>query len=98
MEELKEAKENVANTVLEAARLTKTDPWYMDDLDIVLKQLKKNKSRDPHGLVNELFKEETAGDDLKLAILKLMNRIKDEQIYPVAISKGRLVFSYELSS
>ena len=82
MEDLKEAKENVANTVLEAARLTKTDPWYMDDLDIVLKQLKKNKSRDPHGLVNELFKEETAGDDLKLAILKLMNRIKDEQIYP----------------
>ena len=67
---------------MEAARNNKTDPWDMDDLDIVLAKLKNNKSTDPHGLANKLLKEETAGEDLKLAILNLMNRIKDEQIYP----------------
>jgi exonuclease III len=82
MEDIKQAKENVADKVLEAARTIKTDPWDMDNLDTVLKNLKKNKSRDPHGLINELFKEETAGDDLKKALLNLMNRIKNEQIYP----------------
>ena len=54
----------------------------MTDLEIVLNNMKNNKSRDPNGLVNELFKKETAGEDLKCAILMLMNRVKDEQIYP----------------
>ena len=40
------------------------------------------KSRDPYGLANELFMPGVAGDDLKLAILKLMNKIKEEQKYP----------------
>ena len=67
---------------MEAAKNTKTDPWDITNLEIVLNNLKKNKSRDPNGLVNELFKKETAVDDLKLATLMLMNRINDEQIYP----------------
>ena len=67
---------------MESAGKNKTAPWDMEDLDIVLKKLKNNKSRDPHGLANELFKDEAAGEDFKLAILHLMNRIKDEQIYP----------------
>ena len=54
----------------------------MKHLEKVLKNLKKNKSRDPLGYCNELFRPEVAGDDLKLAILKLMNRIKDDQIFP----------------
>ena len=47
-----------------------------------MKNLKKQKSRDPYGLANDIFRPEVAGDDLKLALLKLMNRIKDEQRYP----------------
>ena len=47
-----------------------------------MKYLKKDKSRDPHDYCNELFKEDVAGDDLKLAVLKLMNRIKKDQIFP----------------
>ena len=54
----------------------------MEDLDKVLKSLKKQKSRDPFGLANDLFRPDVAGDDLKLAVLKLMNMIKNEQIYP----------------
>ena len=54
----------------------------MQDLEAVLKKLKKQKCRDPYGLANDLFRPEVAGDDLKLAIINLMNKIKEEQIYP----------------
>jgi hypothetical protein len=42
----------------------------MDDLQTVLKQLKKGKSQDPFGYPNEIFHSDVAGDDLKLALLK----------------------------
>ena len=45
-----------------------TPAWTMDDLNTVLAQLKKNKSRDPMGFTNELFKSECAGEDLKRAV------------------------------
>ena len=64
------------------AKLNETPPWNIQDLKNVLDKLKNNKSRDPNGLANELFKEEAAGEDFKVAILKLMNRIKNEQKYP----------------
>ena len=54
----------------------------MDDLNIVLEKLKNEKSPDPFGFVNELFKPNVAGQDLKLAILKLVNRIKEEGRLP----------------
>ena len=44
------------------------EPWTMKNLDVVLKYLKRNKSRDPLGYANELFRPETAGEDLILAI------------------------------
>ena len=42
----------------------KSDPWTEDDIRKVLKSLKNDKCRDPLGLVNEIFKPPTAGDDL----------------------------------
>ena len=77
LEHVKDAKEKLADILMEKARLNKTPPWTMEELELVLNKLKKDKSRDPNGLANELFKKEAAGEDLKTAILKLMNRIKD---------------------
>ena len=54
----------------------------MEQLETVLNYLKKNKSRDPFGYANDLFQVEVAGDDLKKAVLMLLNRSKKEQIYP----------------
>ena len=82
LEHIKIAKEKLCKKRMEVARNNKTPEWSMEDLNKVLKQLKTNKSRDPLGLCNELFRLEVAGDDLKLALLKLMNKIKDEQVYP----------------
>ena len=64
LEDMKEAKEKAAKRVMEAAKNNKTYPWDMMDIEIVLNNMKNNKSRDPNGLVNELFKKETAGEDL----------------------------------
>ena len=56
----------------------KRDDWTEDDLKLVLKDLKNGTSRDPFGYNNELFKSEIAGKDLHLAVLKLMNKIKQQ--------------------
>ena len=37
----------------------------MDDLDLALTNLKNNKSRDPEGYANEIFKHGVIGQDLK---------------------------------
>ena len=54
-------------------------------MDVVLKYLKKNKSRDPLDLANELFLPNVAGHDLKVAVLRLVNKIKEKQEYPEAL-------------
>ena len=82
LENVKKDKEELCRRRLEKARNSKTEPWKIEDIEAVLKYLKKNKSKDPFGYINELFGEDVAGDDLKLAILILMNRIKTEQVYP----------------
>ena len=51
-------------------------------MDRVLKDLKRVETRDPHGLINELFKPEVLGEDLKLGILSLFNCNKQEQKLP----------------
>ena len=45
--------------------MTPSKPWNMVNLEKVLKSLKKDKCRDPHGLVNELFFTNIAGAQLK---------------------------------
>ena len=42
-------------------------------------------TRDPHGYANEIFRPEVAVQDLKVAILRLMNKIKEDQVYPKAL-------------
>ena len=82
IEHIKDAKEMLCKKLLELAKCNKTPAWTIKDLNLVLKNLKKQKSRDPYGLANDLFRPEVAGSDLKLALLKLMNKIKDDQEYP----------------
>ena len=39
--------------------------WTMCDLERALENLKNNKSRDSEGLINEIFKKDVIGKDLK---------------------------------
>ena len=85
LKHIKDSKELLCAKYLEVAKANKTPPWTMHQLEKALKNLKKGKSRDPFGYCNELFMSEAAGDDLKNAILKMMNKIKDDQVYPVCL-------------
>ena len=66
---------------MKEASANKTTDWDMEDLDI-LKYLKKGKSTDALGYINEMFKPEVIGSDLKLAILKIMNNTKKGKTFP----------------
>ena len=73
-------REDLCDTRIKKARKDITPEWTNVHVNHVIKNLKKKKSRDPHGYSNEII--QSGGDDLKLAILKLMNNIKRQQIFP----------------
>jgi len=75
-------RENLCDQRLEEAQANKTPEWTITELEVVLNQLKNDKSKDPLDLPNELFKPENIGSDLKVALLKLMNQIKCQQKVP----------------
>ena len=83
---------------LKLCKSNKTDQWSMEDLKEVLKHLKKDKSRDPEGYANELFKEDVAGSDLLEALLKLMNLIKNKQQYPEVLEKCNITSLHKKKS
>ena len=56
--------------------------WQMNDLDKALKSLKNNKTMDPHGIINEVFKEGCVGSDLKESLLFLFNGVKSNLFIP----------------
>ena len=67
---------------MKQAKENKTPDWNLIDLEEGLKNLKNNKAGDALGRINELYKPEVLGSALKLALLKLMNKIKQQQILP----------------
>ena len=73
----------------------KSEQWNENDLEKVLKELKKNKSRDPHGLINELFKPGVIGSDLRGSLLSLLNGIKDNCHIPEFIKWANITSIYK---
>ena len=52
------------------------------DLSQALHDLKNKKSRDPHGLINEIFKGDVSGSNLNDSLLLLFNCLKSELYFP----------------
>ena len=80
LEKHKEEREKLCEQRIEKAKKNVTPNWKKEDVVLVVKQLKKKKSRDPDGYSNELI--QNGGEDLTLAILKMMNNIKKQQKFP----------------
>ena len=74
--------ESLLRKRLAITRFRKTAPWAVKDVIAVMKSLKTNKSRDPHGMSPLLFKFSNAGADLIHSITVLMNRVKDQCFIP----------------
>ena len=75
-------KEELCKLRLDFSKLNKSPQWTKPQLVKVLSSLKNNKSRDPHGIVNEIFKPGVAGDKLISSLLIMFNRIKSEITFP----------------
>ena len=58
----------------------------MHDLDKVVRQLKKNKTQDPSGLINELFKPGVIGIDLKKGTFVTVQWMQAEPNYSTVSS------------
>ena len=97
LEGLRKLKEELCEERIKLSKLTKSSSWTIEDLRKVLKSLKPNKCRDPHGMINELFKPGVIGKNLETSLLTLLNKVKEEMIIPefmelvniVSIYKGR---------
>ena len=61
---------------LESLKKKEAVLWTLEDLEEATKSLKNNQARDPNGMLNELFKPNVAGKDLKIALVGLMNLVQ----------------------
>lgn len=61
----------------------------------VLSKLKNGKSRDPHGMINELFKPGVCGTDLQDSLLMMLNQSKLEIDIPKFMEIAYIVSIYK---
>ena len=92
---LKTDKEKLCELRVEKAKNNKSEPWTKYDLEEALKSLKKGKSRVLNDMCNELFSSEHTGSDLKMATLVLMNKIKEQLVYPHALKACNITSIYK---
>ena len=75
-------KTELFNLRLDLAKRRKSQTCTLTHLEAAIKYLKKDKARDPNGLINELFKDDVAGKDFKISLLSLLNKIREENFIP----------------
>ena len=82
LRELQRLKEILCQKRIDIAKHIKSKQWNMKELEKVLNSLQKRKCRDPQGFINELFKNASAGTDLKQSLLDMLNKTKDTLVIP----------------
>ena len=82
LKDLENLKEELCKKRLELSKMFKSKAWDLKSLKKILSKLKNNKARDPHGLINDLFKPGVCGSDLEKSLLSMFMRIKEEIIFP----------------
>ena len=92
---MEEVTNNLCEKRLKTTKNNKSKLWTMNDLDEVIKFLEKDKSRDALGQAHEIFRNEAAGSDLKLAILKMMSLIKRQSKYPETLEQYNITTLYK---
>ena len=93
LETLEEMKEYLFQLRMDICKDKKSRKWTLDDLENVFKTLKNNKARDAHGHTYELFKH--GGADLKSSLVKLLNLVKEKQIYPTMFQPANITSLYK---
>ena len=86
LKQLKKGKKRIFLMKLKLAESNKSKPWTLSDLDKALGALKNNKSRDPEGFLNEIFKKNVIGTNLKHSMVSMFNRIRQKRLIPVFLN------------
>ena len=94
-EELKTLKEHLCAKRLEFVKMKPFQPWVEKDLKKVLQSLKINKSRDPHSLINEIFKPRVIWSDLFNSLIMMYNGIKLEFEIPDILQLANIISIYK---
>ena len=72
----------IFNLKMKLSKLSRSKEWTMKDLEKALGDLKNNKSRDYEGYINEIFKKDVIGTNLKDSLLLMFNQLKKENLIP----------------
>ena len=83
LESMKMRKKLIFKMKMKLANSSESAMWTMRDLDRALSGLKNNKSRDVDGYVNEIFKKNVIGDNLKSSLLEMFNKLKKNKMIPL---------------
>ena len=90
LKHIEELKIKTFELKLGEAKKKKSPDWTMNDLDKVLKDINRNKSRDPDGINRSIFHLDTIGVNLKDSLLILFNKIKSEGQVPKFMKKAHI--------
>ena len=90
MQDFKIRKKKLFEMKLKYASENKSKLWTKFDLERALRSLKVNRSRDPEGLVNEIFKKNVIGSDLKTSLLLMFNKLKEQQLIPSFMNNANI--------
>ena len=93
--EIVELQDDLFKIRLVKAQKNKSPPFTRKELDIVLKSLKKGKSKDPDNYICELFKEGVIEKDLNESILLMMNRIKKKMEIPQCLTTANITILHK---
>jgi hypothetical protein len=80
LEFLKISKKKIFEMKMKIAEAEESPPWDMNDLEAALSNLKNNKARDSEGFINEIFKSDVIGNDLKKSLLVMFNKMKEAKL------------------
>ena len=80
--DMRKRRKEILDMKLMLAGSIKSKDWTIRDIDEALKNLKNNKSPDFEGYVNEIFKLDTIGNNLKTSLLLMFNKLKQKQLIP----------------
>ena len=79
---LRKLKEELWNLRYLKLKCKSSSPWSMQELVLATKTLKNNKSRDPLGMIAEVFKPEVTGNHMKESLLNFLNMILETFFLP----------------
>ena len=93
LQDLRKMKEHLCELRLEITRTNDFRPWSMENLNASIKRLMNNKSKDPHGHINEMYK--FLGEDGKQTLLMLLNMIKEQLLIPTQLNLSNVTTIYK---